>query len=134
MIEKIHGEKFSYGFYCDGDDYVIRLKDRRTLDSIATRSTALRQLDVTVLHEMILKPLFQIDTEAEDIQKKITYVKGLPAAMEKLSAGEYAFGFFLNAVSMEEIVHVARDKEVMPQKSTFFYPKVYSGLVTQRLE
>lgn len=134
MLEKIHGEKFSYGFCCDGDDYVIRLKDRQALDSIATQSAALRQLDVTVLHEMILKPLFHIDTEDENIQEKIAYMKTLPAAMAKLSEGDYAFGFFLNAVNVEEIVHVARDNEVMPQKSTFFYPKVYSGLVTQRLE
>ncbi len=133
-MEKIHGEKFSYGFCCDGDDYVIRLKDRQALDSIATQSAALRQLDVTVLHEMILKPLFHIDTEDENIQEKIAYMKTLPAAMAMLSEGEYAFGFFLNAVNVEEIVHVARDHEVMPQKSTFFYPKVYSGLVTQRLD
>ena len=134
MMEEIHGEKFSYGFCCDGDDYVIRLKDRQALDSIATQSDALRQLDVTVLHELILKPFFHIDTEDENIQEKIAYMKTLPAAMTLLSEGEYAFGFFLNAVKVEEIVHVAKDHEVMPQKSTFFYPKVYSGLVTQRLE
>jgi uncharacterized protein (DUF1015 family) len=83
---------------------------------------------------MILKPIFQIDTEDEDIQEKITYMKSLPAAMTKLSTDEYAFGFFLNAVNMDEIVRVASDNEVMPQKSTFFYPKVYSGLVVHRLE
>ena len=48
MMEKIHGEKFSYGFFCDGDDYVIRLKGRQAIDSIATPSDALRQLDVTI--------------------------------------------------------------------------------------
>ncbi len=134
MMESIHGEKFSYGFCCDGDDYVIRLKNRRALESITTPSEALRQLDVTVLHELVLKPLFHIDTEDANIQEKIAYVKGLSAAMAKLSEEEYPFGFFLNAVNMEEIVRVARDNEVMPQKSTFFYPKVYSGLVAHRLE
>ena len=133
MMEKIQGEKFAYGFCCDRDDYVIRLRDRQALDSIATHSDALRQLDVTVLHEMILKPFFHIDTEDENIQEKIAYMKSLPAAMTLLAEGEYAFGFFLNAVNVEEIVHVAKDHEVMPQKSTFFYPKVYSGLVAQRL-
>lgn len=134
MMGLIRGEKFAYGFCCNGDDYVIRLKDRRALDSVPTRSDALRQLDVTVLHEMILKPLFHIDTEDENIQEKIAYIKSLPAAMRLLTEGEYTFGFFLNAVKVEEIVHVAEDREVMPQKSTFFYPKVYSGLVAQRLE
>jgi uncharacterized protein (DUF1015 family) len=133
MMERIDGEKYSYGFYCDGDDYVIRLKDPRALDSIPTPSAALRQLDVTVLHEMILKPLFRIDTEDPSIQEKIAYMKNLSTAMDKLTEGEYAFGFFLNPVKMDEIVSVATDNEVMPQKSTFFYPKVYSGLVTQRL-
>jgi uncharacterized protein (DUF1015 family) len=134
MMESIHGEKYAYGFCCRGDDYVIRLKDLRAVDSIASSSAALRQLDVTVLHELILKPLFHIDTEDENIQEKITYMKSLSPALAKLSRGEYAFGFFLNAVTMEEIVGVARDHEVMPQKSTFFFPKVYSGLVTHRLK
>jgi uncharacterized protein (DUF1015 family) len=135
MMHRIHGKKFSYGFYCDGDYYVIRLMKGRALDTIQpNRSQALKQLDVTVLHEMILKPIFHIDTEDEDIQEKITYMKSLPAAMTKLSTDEYSFGFFLNAVNMEEIVRVARENEVMPQKSTFFYPKVYSGLVVHRLE
>jgi uncharacterized protein (DUF1015 family) len=134
FMAKIEGEKYAYGFCCDGDDYVIRLKNRRSLDSIATPSKALRQLDVTVLHEMILKPHFRIDTEDENLQEKIAFLKSLPAAMARLSNGDYAFGFFLNAVKVEEIVQVAQDKEVMPQKSTFFYPKVYSGLVAQRLE
>jgi uncharacterized protein (DUF1015 family) len=135
MMHGIHGKKFSYGFYCDGDYYVIRLMNAQVLDTITPRpSEALRQLDVTVLHEMILKPIFHIDTEDEDIQEKITYMKSLPAAMAKLSTDEYSFGFFLNAVDMEEIVRVAADHEVMPQKSTFFYPKVYSGLVVHRLE
>jgi uncharacterized protein (DUF1015 family) len=134
MMERIHGQKFCYGFFCDGDFYVIRLRDPRALDSISTPSEALRELDVSVLHETILKSLLHIDTEDQDIQEKITYMKSLPAAMAKLATGEYPFGFFLNAVNMEEIVRVARDNEVMPQKSTFFYPKVYSGLVVSRLE
>lgn len=134
MLERIEGEKFSYGFWCDGEDYVIRLKDRRVLDSLVTPSEALRQLDVTALHELILKPLFRIDTDDPNIQDRIAYVRSLPAALDRLSEGEYAFGFFLNAVTMGEIVLIAGDNQVMPQKSTFFYPKAYSGLVVQRLE
>jgi uncharacterized protein (DUF1015 family) len=134
VMERIRGRKFSYGFYCDGDYYVIRLKNGQTLDTIPGPSEALRKLDVTVLHEMILKPILDIDTEDEDIQDRITYVKGLPAATARLSGDDYAYGFFLNAVGVEEIVRLAADHEVMPQKSTFFYPKVYSGLVVHRLE
>lgn len=134
MMESIREKKFSYGFYCDGNYYVIRLRNGRALDTIPGSSEALRQLDVTVLHEMILKPILGIDTEDEDLQERITYVKGLPAAVTKLSEDDYAYGFFLNAVGVEEIVRVAADCEVMPQKSTFFYPKVYSGLVVHRLE
>jgi uncharacterized protein (DUF1015 family) len=134
MLEKIRGEKFSYGFWCEGDAHVIRLKDRSTIASVATPSASLRHLDVTVLHELILKPIFRIDTDDPNVQDRIAYVRSLPAAMARLSEGEYAFGFFLNAVTMGEIVLVARDNQVMPQKSTFFYPKAYSGLVVQRLE
>ncbi len=133
MMERIAGEKFSYGFHCNGDDYILRLRDPGAVDSIETDSEALRRLDVTVLHEMILKPLFGIDTEDPSLQGKLAYAKSLSSAMAKLSEGEYAYGFFLNPVKMDEIVRVAKDNEAMPQKSTFFYPKFYSGLVTQRL-
>jgi uncharacterized protein (DUF1015 family) len=134
MMEGIKGKRYAYGLYADGDFHILRLKDRRTVESLPAVSEALKQLDVTVLHELILKPLLDIDTEALDIQDKITYAKSTDAAMANLATGDYSFGFFLNAVNMEEIVRVATAHEAMPQKSTFFYPKVYSGLVTYLLE
>jgi uncharacterized protein (DUF1015 family) len=133
MIARIRGKKFSYGFTCEGDAYVIRLRDPKALDAIPGRSEALKHLDVTVLHEMILKPIFGIDTEDANIEEKLTYVKGLPGTTAQRSTEDHAFGFFMNAVDMDEIVRVAGDHEVMPQKSTFFHPKVYSGLVVHRL-
>jgi uncharacterized protein (DUF1015 family) len=133
VMERIRGKKFCYGFTCHGDTYVIRLKDHNALDAMPGRSEALKHLDVTVLHEMILKPIFGIDTEDADIEEKLTYVKGLPGAMTQRSTEDHTFGFFMNAVDMDEIVRVAGDHEVMPQKSTFFHPKMYSGLVVHRL-
>ncbi len=132
--EEIRNRKFTYGFYCEGRSYVIGLKDPRILDTIRTRSEALKRLDVTVLQETIFRPVFGIHPDDPEIQKKITYVKGTQAALERLATEAYPFGFFVNAVTVEEIVRVARDHEVMPQKSSFFHPKVYSGLVVHKIE
>jgi uncharacterized protein (DUF1015 family) len=133
MMADIRSRKFTYGFYCEGSYHILTLKDPTSLDRLDRISPALRALDVTVLHEMILKPILGIDTEDPDLQEKINYVKGTDSALRRLSTKNYPFGFFLNAVNVDEIVGVAKENEVMPQKSTFFYPKVYSGLVLHKL-
>jgi uncharacterized protein (DUF1015 family) len=91
------------------------------------------KLDVSILHSLILDKLLGIDEEALASQKYVDYVKGDPElAVKLMKEKEYQFTFFLNPTKIKEVLDVADAGATMPQKSTFFYPKLSSGLVMYR--
>ena len=95
---------------------------------------ALRTLDVTVLHALILENLLGIDREAQAKQTNLRYVKTWDAALaERTVAGTQAV-FLMNPTKVSQVKAVSDIGEVMPQKSTFFYPKIASGLVSNPID
>jgi uncharacterized protein (DUF1015 family) len=95
---------------------------------------ALTELDVTLLHELVLEGILGVDREAQEAQTHLTYVKDTFDALARVRAGEAQVGFLMNATPVDQIRVVAEAGEVMPQKSTFFYPKIASGVVLHALD
>jgi uncharacterized protein (DUF1015 family) len=95
---------------------------------------ALTGLDATVLHALVLDRLLGIDREAVEAQRNLVYVKDTRSALEKVARGEAQVGFVMHPTRVEQVRAVADAGEVMPQKSTFFYPKIASGLVVSPLD
>jgi uncharacterized protein (DUF1015 family) len=94
-------------------------------------STASQALDVNVLHQLILKPACGIDTRNQHDLGHLAYVRGNEPPLEMIkNVPDYDFVFFVNPPDLDQIFDVAETGETMPQKSTYFYPKIYSGLVT----
>lgn len=91
---------------------------------------SLRELDVGVLHAVILEHVLQVSPEAQATQANLRYSKDFKEAFEsphKDASVEVAF--LMNPTKIDEVLRVAEAGLVMPQKSTFFYPKIPSGLV-----
>lgn len=114
---------------------VAALKDESAL---AGERPALARLDVTVLHRLILEKALGVCAEAQEAGANLIYLKdieGDPAeAAALVDRGEGQAAFFLNPCTPEDVEAVALAGERMPQKATFFYPKVYSGVVMHDLE
>jgi uncharacterized protein (DUF1015 family) len=91
-----------------------------------------RKLDVTKLHAIILEEVLRISEEDIRNQKHINYVRDTGEAIERGRRDNVAF--LMNPVSIEQMRDVAFAGEVMPQKSTDFYPKLLSGLTVYALE
>ncbi|MDD1778161.1 MAG: DUF1015 domain-containing protein, partial [Candidatus Helarchaeota archaeon] len=87
-----------------------------------------KRLDVSVLHEFILKKLLEIPEEIED-SKNIAYSKKAVGAIQDVLAGKFQLLFILNPTRVDQIFKVTAKSELMPHKSTYFYPKPLSGLV-----
>lgn len=128
------GEK-AFGFYCGGDEWTqLVLKDKAIMESmLPDKSEALRNLDVSVLHTLVLEKLMGIDKENMAKQINLTYTKIFDEAVEGVQKGEFQCAFILNPTRVEEIRDVAGAGEKMPQKSTYFYPKIITGLVMNKL-
>lgn len=86
----------------------------------------LRQLDLTVLHSCILEPILGIDESNAD--KRLQYVSDTNQALDLIEQAEDGIVFLLNPNTVEEVMAIAEAGLKMPQKSTYFYPKVPSGL------
>ena len=76
----------------------------------------------------------QISKEEQFKGTHIEYTKGPKRALDKLKDSKYQFAFFINAPLMREVFLTARADETMPPKTTYFYPKVYSGLVINKID
>ncbi len=120
--------------YCDQNGYwLLTLKDIGLLDRrFPEKSQALRRLDVTVLHSLILEDEMGIDRENMANQKNLTYTRDANEAVKAVQAGANCC-FLLNPTRVDEIAAVALAGEKMPQKSTYFYPKLITGLVMNKI-
>jgi uncharacterized protein (DUF1015 family) len=111
--------------------YLLKLKTGETMNSVFGDSIpeVFKSLDVTVLHALILNKILGITEEAQSKQTNIKYVKSYDEGFDAFDGTENQFVFFLNATLIDQVKSVAEAGHVMPQKSTFFYPKLLTGLV-----
>lgn len=127
--------KKAFAFYSGGDGYhLMVLKDDNVIAGLLPdKSKATQGLDVTVLHTLVLEKIFGIDAENMAKQINLTYTRLFDEAIESVQNGQSQCAFILNPTRVTEIRDVAAAGEKMPQKSTYFYPKLITGLVMNQL-
>ena len=127
--------KKAFGFFCGGDSWVqLTLKSFDSIkELLPDLSKASQELDVTVLHTLILEKIFGIDKENMANQINLTYTKYFREAIDGVNNKEFQCAFILNPTRVTEIRDVALAGEKMPQKSTYFYPKMITGMVMNEL-
>ena len=133
LADKYAEGKKAFGFY-DGDSaYLLTLKDTAVMKKVLpAASKALRELDVSVLHSLLLERILKIDKENMANQKNLTYTRSADEAFAAAEGNANAC-FILNPTRVEEIAAVSQAGEKMPQKSTYFYPKLITGLVMNKI-
>jgi uncharacterized protein (DUF1015 family) len=104
------------------------------VDLSALGPPSLRKLDVTVLHGVILGSLLGIDAEALAKQSFLTYTHDTKEAMARVAASEAQAAFLMNATKVGEVLAACEAGFVLPQKSTYFQPKLATGLCMYRLD
>ena len=124
------GEK-AVVLYAGGDTaHLLTLRSMEPLAALLPdKSKALRGLDVTVLHTLVLERVLGIDRENMANQVNLTYTRDREEALESVRTGAANCCFLMNPTRVTEISDVAAAGEKMPQKSTYFYPKLITGLV-----
>ncbi len=128
--------KHAFGFYTGGDTFtLLTLRDPAVMDTLLPQlSPASRALDVTILHTLVLERLMGIDKENMANQTNLTYTRDLSEALDGVRSGGFQCSFILNPTRVSEIRDVASAGEKMPQKSTYFYPKLITGLTMNKLD
>ena len=93
----------------------------------------LRTLDVVVLDEVLLRDLVGLSDQVLANERNISFMHDFTEALDAVKSGRYDAGFFINNTRIEQVREVASAGLIMPHKSTYFYPKVLSGLVINPL-
>ena len=93
-----------------------------------------RQLDVTQLHGLVLEQLLELSEESIREQRNLRYLRDASEAVEQVAKGTAQAAFLMNPATLQELREIAFNGEVMPQKSSDFYPKLLSGLAIYALD
>jgi uncharacterized protein (DUF1015 family) len=107
----------------------LRLKDPMTVDrALADRSDAYRRLDAAILEELILRRTLGMSDDDIAAKRGLGYATGTAEALRQLDEGNYQAAFLLRPTPVEQVREVAAAGETMPPKSTYFFPKLLTGI------
>lgn len=98
----------------------------------AEKSREWQRLDVSILHWIVLRNLLGIDAPQKE-SERLEYTRDELEAMAKVDSGKYHLAFFMNPIPISSVLAVADAGDRMPPKSTYFYPKLPTGLVMNPL-
>ena len=136
-MDKADSQKNILGLYHRSSNTGLLLKFEAfdlLKSKMSDQSRELRELDTNILHSFLFKEVFNIDTNRQEDLNYLSYLRGNKSAIKMLDKEEdYDIVCFVNPPSLDDVFNIAEGGETMPQKSTYFYPKVYSGLVTRCL-
>jgi uncharacterized protein (DUF1015 family) len=108
----------------------LQLKDTAAIDeALGARSEAYRRLDAAILEELILKRTLGLTADDIAAKRGLGYAKDIAEALGLLGEGAYQAAFMLRPTPVEQVREVAAHGETMPPKSTYFFPKVLTGVV-----
>jgi uncharacterized protein (DUF1015 family) len=114
----------------DGGARRARLASPEPADrALAGRSDSYRRLDTAVLEKLVLEDALGLTEDDISHQRGLGYARDLDQARALLQSGEYELAFLLRPTPVEQVHAIAAAGETMPPKSTYFYPKLLSGLL-----
>ena len=131
------GDRIAFGYYDGHHRRPLRLtlRDSATADRVlADKPEPYRKLDTALLEALVLRDTLGMSEDDVARQNGLTYAKRTDHAIEAVESGSAAAAFFTSATPVEVVQEVAEAGESMPPKSTFFYPKIPTGLVFNPLE
>lgn len=132
LMNKAGEREHIIGMFNEKKYWFLRLKNVKILDKIIIdKPRECRLLDVSILNYIVLQKVLKLNMEDKET---ITFSPYADELIEKAGYSSSYVAFFLNPVKMQQIMSIALKGEKMPPKSTYFYPKVLSGLVINKLD
>ncbi len=134
VLEKDSGQlqkiSYDFGVFYKGAYYLLSLKPE--LVKKIPQNNPVESLDVAVLHRAIVEPIFGI--KKIEKSQEIDFTRDANDAVMRVKDGSFKVALFLRPTSLEQMLLASKKGLKMPQKSTYFYPKLLSGLVFHRFE
>ena len=130
-LKRVPRKKTAFGMYTGKKRFkVLALKKGFSPDNLVEsgKTRFLSRLDVTILHDLVIGKILGV----KNAESSIKYIRNENAATDVIDRGDYQAAFFLRPTDVRDMKTVAEKGEMMPQKSTYFYPKLLTGLVINK--
>lgn len=138
QLERRGQSRHTFGIYVKGTSSynLLTLKGEELLDSGIMDNVphVLKRLDVNILQAVVLGSILRINDQNMESQKNVDFIEDGDAAIELVEKGEYQLVLLMNPTRVKQVNEAAFARVRMPQKSTFFYPKLLSGLVLNSID
>lgn len=133
-IEALNKNQITTGLYMKNVNkfYILKLKDE--VKNLISAPDVLKKLDLTALHELVITRELGFSKEEQMAQEGIKYIKQEAEAFDMIDKGQAEASFIMAYPKMEDIREISSAGYKMPQKSTYFYPKLLSGIVINPLQ
>lgn len=115
-------------------NYLLKAKPEAAQSALSNVSERQRNLDVVQLHSLVLEKILELTPEDIARQTHVRYIREAAEAMQQVARNQTNIAFLMNPVTLDELREVAFAGEVMPQKSTDFFPKLLSGITIYALD
>ncbi len=138
FMSKLHTDTRDHTFIMYGGQedafYKLWLSNEELLDSVfAHDHPEWRHLDAGILHGMVINKILGINSLDVAVKDYVKYVKDEREAVSLVRSNQYQLAFFLKPTRIEQVKEIAMARKVMPPKSTYFYPKLITGIVINTL-
>jgi len=129
LNEVIAGKQWAFGLFLSGNAYKLRLKPEVHTQIDWNFPQEVKDLDLTVMHYFIFEKILGIYRKAQRDYSGLSYVRSFTSCVRQVDYGEARLALITNEITMEQVKRVCYSGAIMPQKSTFFYPKIISGFL-----
>ncbi len=129
VAEVIAGKAYAYGLLLPGQAYKLRLRPEAYAQLDWNFPEVIRQLDLTVLHYFALERALGLAGPQQRRSPHLRYERRLGECLQQVEGGQAQAAFITREVPMADVLRVCESGYTMPQKSTYFYPKVIGGFL-----
>jgi len=135
-LKKYSQNTTAIGFYHSGAEnyYILSLKLKARKEIGDDVHPSIKKLDVLVLSRLVLQQILGIKRDDLDNEKIIQYQSNTNRALASVHSGDYQMVFLVNPTKIKQILEITGNSLIMPRKSTYFHPKVVSGLVFNKID
>lgn len=121
--------QWSFGLVLKDQTYVIKLKPEKWAEVRPELPEVLRKLDLVVLHHILFEKILGFSLEQQRNSSQLAFERNFARCIREVRGGKASFAIITREIELEQVLEVCKSGQVMPQKSTYFYPKALGGLL-----
>ncbi len=121
--------KWSFGLVLSDEAFVIKFKPDRFAEVRPDLPEAVRNLDLVVLHCILFEKILGINPEEQRKSDRLAFERNFPRCLREVKSGKASFAVITREIELKQVLEVCKTGALMPQKSTYFYPKALGGLL-----